>query len=322
MIAFGVSGEDGKELAKNFDTTPTQEVVGEEPVRAPVADVVSHLVNKGHNDERVTRFAQRYLQRLEDFVDKKYDQYPPHEGNYDITYITGADIRKGREVLNDCLYRCMSTKSASFQVDPLAIYILAYSQMDGLCSGLDPFIERDWWPFGPKYLRGFKEEANRFGSPEFIEDDCIEGYLALFKDKERAGPRAVAEMIKDLRHTMKTLAEYPIEVDTGQYRPKLQPRQHMDMENEIANSLSQRPDYQAKVRMRSGEYDIQTNQKPSGLSGSGLIARINQIKARMRKERYCRSCLEVEKEIRERQERWKDGGARGQKPGGPPPTYT
>jgi Type IV secretory system Conjugative DNA transfer len=98
MIAFRVSGEDGKELAKNFDTTPTQAVVGEEPIRAPVSDVIIHLVNKGHNDERVTRFAQRYLQRLEDFVDKKYDHYPPQNNLYDATYITGADIRKGREV--------------------------------------------------------------------------------------------------------------------------------------------------------------------------------------------------------------------------------
>jgi hypothetical protein len=322
MIAFRVSGEDGKELAKNFDTTPTQAVVGEEPVRAPVADVISHLVNKGHNDERVTRFAQRYLQRLEDFVDKKYDQYPPHEGDYDTTYITGADIRKGRELLNDCLYRCMSRKSASFQVAPLAIYILAYSQFDGLCFGIDTFINRDWWPFGPKYLRGFKDQANRFGSPEFIEDDCIEGYLSLFKEKERAGPRAVVEMIRDLRHTMRTLTDYPVEVDTGQYKPKLQPRQHLDMENEIANSLSQRPDFQAKVRMRSGEYDIQTNQKPSGISGSALTVCIDGIKRRMRREGHCRSYLEVEREISERQERWKDRGTRGQRPGGPPPTYT
>jgi hypothetical protein len=172
----------------------------------------------------------------------------------------------------------MTTKSANFQVEPLAIYILAFSQLVGTGLGIEPFIKRDRWPFGPKYLLGFKDQANRFGSPGFIEDDRIEGYLSLFKENERAGPRAIVEMIKELRYTMKTLAEYPIEVYTGQYKPKLQPRQHLDMENQIANSLSQRPDHQAKVRMRSGEYDIETNQKPSGLSGSGLVARINKIK--------------------------------------------
>lgn len=91
------------------------------------------------------------------------------------------------------------------------------------------------------------------------------------------------------------------------------------MEDAIANSLIQRPDHQAKARMRSGDYDIETNKKPSGLSGSALIVRINQIKARVRKERYCRSYLEVAKEIRDRQDKWKDGGGRGQRPSGPPP---
>src|SRR5918992_1179441 len=38
LIVFRVSGEDAKALAKNFDTTPTREIIGEEPIRAPVSD--------------------------------------------------------------------------------------------------------------------------------------------------------------------------------------------------------------------------------------------------------------------------------------------
>jgi hypothetical protein len=248
MVVFRVTGDDEDALAKNFDTTPTQVVVGDEPVRGPVSDVASHLVKLGHNNSKVTQFAQRYLQRLEDFVDKKYEQYPPHAGLYDATYLRGADIRKVRELLNDCLYRCMTTESASLQVPPLAVYILAVSQLDGTEWGPEPFVKKDRWPFEPKFLQGFKGQVDRFGSPEFVEDDCIEGYIALFKRREQVAPRAVAEMIKELRYTMKVLSEYPIEVNTGQYKPKLQVPQHLDMENEIANKLRQQVDRQAKVK--------------------------------------------------------------------------
>jgi hypothetical protein len=84
-IAFRVNGEDGEVLAKNFDTTPTQVVVGEEPIRAPVSDVIGHLVKGGHNDARVTRFGQTHLQKGEDFI-KKYDQFPKQDGLYGVIY--------------------------------------------------------------------------------------------------------------------------------------------------------------------------------------------------------------------------------------------
>jgi hypothetical protein len=93
LIAFRVSGEDGEELAKTFDTTPTQQVVGEEPERAPVGDVIGHLVKRGHNDARVTRFGQTYLQKVEDFMEKKYDQFPEQDGLWDVIYLSRADIQ-------------------------------------------------------------------------------------------------------------------------------------------------------------------------------------------------------------------------------------
>jgi type IV secretory system conjugative DNA transfer VirD4/TraG family protein len=321
MVVFRVTGDDGDALAKNFDTTPTQVVVGDDPVRAPVSDVVSHLVRLGHNNPRVTQFAQRYLQRLEDFVDKKYEQYPPHAGLYDATYLRGADIRKGRALLNECLYRCMTTESASFQVPTLAIYILAVSQLDGTEWGLEPFVKKDWWPFGPKFLQGFKGQADRFGSPEFIEDDCIEGYIALFRKKEQGGPMAVAEMIKWLRYSMKVLSEYPIEVNTGQYKPKLQVRQHSDMENEIANKLRQQKKRQARVRLQSGEHNIRTKDFYGTFPGRGLASRISQIRVLMRAQGYCKHRVDVEKEIRARQEKLRNGGGGTQKPAGPPPIH-
>jgi hypothetical protein len=42
-----VTGENGKELAKNFDTTPTQTLIAQEPDRALVSDVTLILPNGG-----------------------------------------------------------------------------------------------------------------------------------------------------------------------------------------------------------------------------------------------------------------------------------
>jgi predicted CopG family antitoxin len=70
LIVFRVSGEDGKTLAPSFDSTPQQVVIGFESERASVSDVISHLIKRGHNDPRVVRFAQVYLQNLEDLIHK------------------------------------------------------------------------------------------------------------------------------------------------------------------------------------------------------------------------------------------------------------
>src|SRR5437763_14224589 len=76
------------------------------------------------------------------------------------------------------------------------------------------------------------------------------------------------------------------------------------MENEIARDLTNQPNFQAKVKLLSGEHVIRTKNSPPGLTGSQLAERIAQIQAQTRKN-YCKPRLEVEKEIRERQERWR-----------------
>jgi hypothetical protein len=169
-------------------------------------------------------------------------------------------------------------------------------------------------------LQGFKDEAKKFGGPAFLEESCYKGYLALFKEKERDRPRAVVAMIRELRFVMKTLSSHPVEVDTGQYRPKKQDRTYADMENEIAMRLTQQRNFQAKVKMLSGEADIKTKDLYVWRTGRELSARIAQIKALMRARGYTRHRTDVEKQIRERQERWKNGGGAAQSAGEPPPT--
>jgi hypothetical protein len=105
---------------------------------------------------------------------------------------------------------------------------------------------------------------------------------------------------------MDVLVENPILVDTGQYQPKYQNRTFADMENEISRDLTQQPNFQAKVKLLAGEHNIQTKNTPPGLTGLQLEERIAQIQAQTRKN-YCKHVEAVEKEIRERQERWRYG---------------
>ncbi|MGI0023523.1 MAG: type IV secretory system conjugative DNA transfer family protein [Nitrososphaera sp.] len=323
LIVFRVSGYDAKALARNFDTTPTKEIAGEEPVRAPVADVIAHLVRRGHNDAMVTRFAQVYLQNFENLIARTA------QDNYYILYwwcltisLTARDIRQGREELNRSLYRCMSDGSSHFLIPPLALYMLAVSQQDTSEETFYPFIKL--WFLAPPYcefghhnLKEFKEEAAVFGDPYFINQEYSTKFInsreknGLFcsvtrqSEREMESASRLVKMIRELRYTMEALSKEPILVDTGQYQPKYQNRTFQDMENEIARDLTKQPNFQAKVKLLSGECVIKTNDLPSVLQGELLTTRIEKIKKQMRTLGYCRYYKDVEKEIRERQQRLK-----------------
>jgi hypothetical protein len=315
MIVFRVSGDDAKALARSFDTTPTKkEIIGEEPIRVPVADVISHLVTRGHNDARVARFAQIYLKNLVNFVSR-----PPHVGLYGppsnmpsdyrwqgVVVFEYSDIYKARELLNESLYRCMVEKTTHFIIPPLALYMLAVAQQDRSDQVFDPYIKAGWWE--DNYLRGFKDGVEVFGDPYFINKDFAPKFIDSRWKREKPAAIAVVNMITELRYTMAILAEHPILVDTGQYQPKYQNRTYADMENEISRDLTQQPNFQARVKLLAGEHTIQTKNSPPGLTGSQLAERIAQIQTQTRKN-YCKPRLEVEREIRERQEKWRSGAS-------------
>src|ERR671915_1413715 len=187
LIVFRVSGEDAKTLAKSFDTTPTQEIIGEEPIRAPVSNVISHLVTRGHTDARVAKFSQIHLKNLENFVRK-----PPHVGLYGspsniqsdyrwqgVVVFEHSDIFKARELLNQSLYRCMVEKTTRFIIPPLALYMLAVSQQDGSDSIFAPYIKTGW--LDDNYFRGFQKvqgaTAEIFGDPYFINQDFATKFI-------------------------------------------------------------------------------------------------------------------------------------------------
>jgi hypothetical protein len=153
LIVFRVSGDDAKELARSFDTTPTKEIIDEGPIRAPVSDVIGHLVRRGHNYARVARFGQMYLKALANFVSR-----PPHVGLYGppsnmqsdyawmgVVLFEYSDIAKARELLNESLYRCMVEKATHFIIPPFALYMLAVAQQDRSDQVFEPYINTSWW---------------------------------------------------------------------------------------------------------------------------------------------------------------------------------
>jgi hypothetical protein len=259
LIVFRVSGEDGKTLAKSFDTTPTKEIIGEEPIRSPISDVIGHLVRRGHNDTRVTRFATSYLKNLENFVAR-----PPNVGLYGppsnmqpdyawqgVVLFQHSTIASARELLNQSLYRSMAERTTHFLIPPLALYMLAVAQQDRSDMVFEPYLKLDW---PDHYLLGFQNvrgaTAEIFGDPYFVNPDFANKFIAsrlqkgLFgkvtsdSQREMEAAKRLVAMITELRYTMATLAKDPILVDTGQYQPKYQPRTYADMENEISRDLT------------------------------------------------------------------------------------
>ena len=75
------------------------------------------------------------------------------------------------------------------------------------------------------------------------------------------------------------------------------------MEAEIARDLTNAPNFTARVKLLSGEYTIRTKPAPETLTGNALTERIQAIKKHMRTLGYTRHYQEVEREIRDRQER-------------------
>ncbi|MDQ3960305.1 MAG: hypothetical protein M3255_08530, partial [Pseudomonadota bacterium] len=123
--------------------------------------------------------------------------------------------------------------------------------------------------------------------------------------RARNAAAAAVKMITELRYAMDTLVRQPILVDTGQLIPKYTNRTYSDQQAEVANSLTNQPNFQAKVKLLTGEYTIQTIKPTGGIEDNQKEARIRQIQQQTR-QNYCKPRREVEKEIRERQEHLKE----------------
>ncbi len=107
--------------------------------------------------------------------------------------------------------------------------------------------------------------------------------------------------LADLVSVYAILAKEPILEPSGQQEPIYdKPRSFADMGQEIANTLVNLPNFQAKVKTLTGEYLIDTLPHSPGLSDAQLAARIALVREHTRKT-VCRPRQEVEAVIKQRQ---------------------
>jgi hypothetical protein len=337
IICFRVSGEDSRVLARSFDTKPTQpHIVGEEPVRAPVADIVGHLVRRGHTNPAVSAFTKDYLMPFETFLQQVRNY--PHPFVFGCAECRTGHLLECRRLLNDALFEAMQTGRADGPVHPWALLALSGAANDGSSAVLRPHKKETLFS-GARFL-GFEDSAFALGEAGFLERQQAVDRLVKKYARERwwdtlsesrivyPGP-AFVRLLRALRSVLGILAAEPVMVDTGQYRPRLQPRLYSDVEGEISNYLANQENYHAKVKIvSSGEYTIKTKPAVQSLTGEALTERIEAVKRQCRALGYTRHYTEVIEEIRKRQERWRgntgsekpqppDGTDRPQEP--PPP---
>jgi type IV secretion system coupling TraD/TrwB family protein len=322
LLSFRVNGEDSKVVARSFDATPTPELVGEEPIRSPVADVLIYLVLRGHTNERVTRFAQTYLTALEKYIGTSVRERhaATHECFHGALVLSDLEVQRGRKLLNDALYAAMSERRSDIAIAPLGLYILTTAQGNTMEYAFSDYLHTEPIDlFGAHKLRDCTRMA-AFGKPDFLTDGAAR-FVSDQPKKYRWMAERIASMLTDLRYVLSVLSEHPILVDTGQYVPQYRQRTYQDQENLIANELSTLPRYTARVRLISGrEHTIHTLPAPKMQSEQEIDERIASIKQRMLFFGICKPYAKVQAEIDLRQARWHQRAEADIPP--PPPLHT
>jgi hypothetical protein len=305
---FRVSGEDGKFLASSFDATPTQTLVGEEPIRATPADPVSHLVRHGSNNPTVAKFVAEYLMPLQTVVNQTTS--PTHAFQLGCAIVIPSQVLEGHRQLNEAFATCMREGRSDVYLSPWALFCLGAGAPDATYV----FFKALRRELGYLPIIGFASAVKRYGKAAFLASEATrEADLAflrkavktsIFESKATREARVAAfvRMLKALRETLAVLATDPILVDTGQYQPKYQLRTYQDQENLVANKLSLLPNFHAKVRILTKEHTIRTNPPPQLVTDREVEARIRAIKERMLRQGYTTPAEAVEEEVRKRHE--------------------
>ncbi len=310
IIALRTSGSDSKDLAPSFDTTPTQTViVGQDPILAPVTDIVGHLVRRGHVNSQVQAFVSEYLQPLDALIRKMGQSHEPFV--FGCMYYRGANAIEGQRLLNDCLFQAMQTGRADLFIHPQALLTLGGAVDDGITFLFSEHRKEEFIP-KPDFI-GLEPSANFLGRPGLLDDPQTVAFLLKKYAQKRywdtltqsrivtPGP-SFLRMLRALRGVLAILAREPVLVATGQYQPKYQLRTYQDQENLVSNELSQLPNYTAKVKLLTGEHRIRTSPAPPLLPEREVDARIRTIKERMMREGVVTPAAAVEEAVRKRHE--------------------
>ena len=321
LVTFRVSGNDAKMLARSYSLTQTQnELIGQEPVRAVVTDPIAHLLHHAHHDARVAKFAQTYLQNLEQFIKKPngtYEHQHQWAAYYDCfnwtIYLTQRQVLQGRELITQSLYQSMVNRRPASQIAPLAVYTLAIAQGDGR-----EFIFSPWVKKSVDTFTEFSQGAERFGTPAFTTPESAAQFIQAAHKQYKWMAEAIIRMLTEWRYVLSALAEHPLLCDTGNFVPKYRQRPFSDLEAERAVRMATQDNYQAYVKILTEEHVIKTNPPLPLLPKEQVNERIRHIQARMRSQGITRSHSEVEEEIRLRQERLRERPATD----APPPSST
>jgi hypothetical protein len=308
LVAFRVSGWDSKSLSPSYDATPAMEVVGQEPIRAPVADPLSHLVRHGSPEPVVAKFVADYLMPLDALIRKVGHAIHPFQLGY--TFMNSYQVIEGQKLLNEAFATCMREGRTDVTLAPLALFVLGGAVDEEITHVFLKDVRYEM--FGAIEMKGFYDNAYRLGRPGFLENK--QAVEALIKQHDRKGifshPRYPAtkfiNMLRALRAALAVLAERPILVDTGLYKDILRPRTYSDTQAEIGNFLANQPNHQAKVKLLTGEHVVKTLPPPRSLPEHEIQARIAAIKQRMRLDGITKPYRDVEQEIRERQEKLRE----------------
>jgi hypothetical protein len=306
LVVFRVSGaEDAKTLAPSFDRKP------EPPeIRAPVADVVAHLLRHGHSHEAVSRFT-RSLMALQALI-RQVAAYP-----YEVVLGRAAlhlsHLLDGQRYVNDVLVEAMRSGRSQICIPPLAILVLGGATDRSCVEVLSSHMKSR--AFNHYVLEGFTQSAVTFGQPGFRSEEGLDRFLAgytrpgffrrLLGLPRQAPPYVTAfiRFLRNFREVLEILAKQPLTVATGESPTEFRPRSFADAENQIANEISQLDRFTARVRTFTGEYVIKTRPAPRGITGPALTVRLHAIQERMVDEGLLRPVQDVMKEVAERHER-------------------
>lgn len=323
-IIFRSTGDDAGVAAKVFDhTPPPPEITGQRPILSPKRDVIEHLIKNGHSNPRHiegTKVLVIFRQVMGEHVESPTLARPMMGGGWEdmvANMIIGGKNRAAqrqhqRDVelmaefkavvnnkLNNLFCEVMKDRNPMkpFDTGDMTIIMKMIEAYPFVCS-FPKMLEALCDPSPNMHLSAL--DALDQGAQNVGRGAAT--LLLGAKGNNREHARRIRSIITGLRQLMYILAQEPILVDSGQWEPIYdKPRTYADVENEIASTLANLPNRQAKVKVLSEEFLMDTLPSAPGLTGEALDDLLRDI-TEATVSQYCRDRLVVEAEILVRQE--------------------
>lgn len=346
MLVFRVHGEDGEELAKQFDRTPPEASTGTLKRKLAVTqDPITYLISSTHEDEEVRWITSHRLgpwvqvSRSEDLEEKRNVEVPSINFVFrvhDRSLFSARDARVNPKAVGDGL-RIMN----SYLVDMMEGRIVQGSHDEALrlnqiavaLRGLMDCADGPdvWEAVG---LNRDKEpwEKNNFSGMAFIRhlaamvQDPQPSYASQHRADLVAQRRRVRQddatpgvgdadvdnldfHVRWIRKLGKALADAPIVVDSGQWYTEYdKPRTYADVEAEIASNLVGLGMYRARYRIRDGMRTLEGTVKTPEFQRREATADAVARADRIRQHSRTTYCAPVETVVEAIRSRQRDDG--------------